>query len=63
MAYYRTCPKCGCNLDPGEVCDCEHEKEVRAREIASGIRREEGTNQYAFNFDEWEDKLGEKMCI
>lgn len=23
MAYYRTCPHCGANLDPGEVCeDC-----------------------------------------
>lgn len=26
MAYFRTCPKCGCNLDPGEQCDCEQEK-------------------------------------
>lgn len=23
MAYYNVCPKCGCNLDPGEKCDCE----------------------------------------
>lgn len=22
MAYYRTCPYCGSNLDPGERCDC-----------------------------------------
>lgn len=22
MAYFRTCPRCGANLDPGEVCDC-----------------------------------------
>ena len=22
MPYYRTCPRCGCNLDPGERCDC-----------------------------------------
>lgn len=21
--YYHTCEKCGANLDPGEVCDCE----------------------------------------
>ena len=21
--YYHPCPKCGCNLDPGERCDCE----------------------------------------
>lgn len=22
MSYYHTCPHCGANLDPGEVCDC-----------------------------------------
>ena len=22
MRYYRTCPHCGANLDPGESCDC-----------------------------------------
>lgn len=21
--YYKTCPKCGAHLDPGERCDCE----------------------------------------
>ena len=26
MAYYRTCPLCGGNLDPGEKCDCQKEK-------------------------------------
>lgn len=25
MAYYNTCPLCGCNLDPGERCDCNRE--------------------------------------
>jgi len=20
--YYRVCERCGCNLDPGEKCDC-----------------------------------------
>ena len=24
-SYYRTCPLCGSNLDPGEHCDCEQE--------------------------------------
>lgn len=23
MSYYCTCPHCGANLDPGEVCDCQ----------------------------------------
>lgn len=22
MSYYKTCPDCGANLDPGERCDC-----------------------------------------
>lgn len=22
MSYYRTCPSCGANLDPGEQCEC-----------------------------------------
>jgi len=25
--YYRTCPECGANLDPGEHCDCQTLKE------------------------------------
>lgn len=63
MAYFRKCPDCGAHLDPGEACDCRHEREIRAMEIARGIRREGASNQYMFNFDEWEDKLGEKMRI
>lgn len=26
MAYYNVCPRCGCNLDPNEKCDCEEER-------------------------------------
>lgn len=26
MSYYTVCPYCGCNLDPGELCDCEKEE-------------------------------------
>ena len=29
MSYYRTCPECGCNLDPGEICDCKKESEFK----------------------------------
>lgn len=28
MSYYRVCPLCGCNLDPGERCDCAHKKKA-----------------------------------
>lgn len=27
MSYYRTCPDCGANLDPGERCDCHDDNE------------------------------------
>ena len=27
MAFYRTCPYCHSNLDPGEQCDCRDEEE------------------------------------
>lgn len=30
MAYFRECPYCGVNLDPGEICDC------RQKEVAPG---------------------------
>ena len=30
--YYKQCPYCGCNLDPGETCDCTQEAEAKAAE-------------------------------
>ena len=32
MSYYTVCPYCGCNLDPGEACDCE-KKEAAASAV------------------------------
>lgn len=26
MPYYKVCPHCGSNLDPGEQCECAKEK-------------------------------------
>lgn len=54
MAYYRICPRCGCNLDPGEPCDCE-EEEKREREhrekMFEGLIVPEGnSNQLVLNF-------------
>ena len=34
MAYYRICPYCKGNIDPGEKCDCIKE---RAREFAHAV--------------------------
>lgn len=35
MPYWKECPKCGCHLDPGEVCDCgaEEKEKPQAREV------------------------------
>lgn len=34
MSYYKICPHCGANLDPGEVCDCR-DKERAAQGAAN----------------------------
>ena len=31
--YYNECPFCGCNLDPGERCECRDEKEKKKRKV------------------------------
>lgn len=36
MAYYRVCSNCGCNIDPGEICDCRVEKR---KEVAPLTRK------------------------
>ncbi len=35
MSYYRTCPFCGSNLDPGEICNCRQGKEKAAASAAN----------------------------
>lgn len=57
MAYYRTCPNCGCTLDPGETCDCMEEaarervaREKRVREMSKLIVIDNSNNQFCFNF-------------
>ena len=34
MSYYRTCPRCGANLDPGETCNC---LEIEARALIEHV--------------------------
>lgn len=50
MAYYRICPKCGCNLDPGERCDCEDEKQRQDEFYKDKTRIEKNTGQMIFSF-------------
>lgn len=39
MSYYRTCPGCGCNLDPGEVCDECRQSENREFDLRTERER------------------------
>lgn len=32
MKYFRTCPRCGSHLDPGEKCDCQKRREEHVGE-------------------------------
>lgn len=51
MAYYNVCPRCGCNLDPGEKCDCEDEKEKQEDFFEKHIKMTPKTGQYSFLWD------------
>lgn len=61
MAYYNTCPVCGCSLDPGEKCDCEQEVHRKEQERQKMIFV--GSNgQMAFAFTK-EAKFFEKEVV
>lgn len=55
MAYYNVCPKCGCNLDPGEKCDCESLKiehqETSRFFYSQFLRADDSNGQMSFVFD------------
>ena len=38
---YRTCPHCGANLDPGEICDCLEIAEGRPAATGATLMRKE----------------------
>ena len=55
MAYFRVCPNCGSNLDPGEKCDCEEwaakdqeRKRKAAQAMHNAVCLPNQTNQYTF---------------
>ena len=49
MAYYKICYICGCNLDPGETCDCK-ENEVRFEKLTK-VTEETQLGQIELNFE------------
>lgn len=46
MRYFRPCPYCGANLDPGERCECM-DKEERMDRLFASIFQEEENGQMA----------------
>lgn len=39
MPYYRTCPYCRANLDPGEICDCQDMRSTGEAHENGGIEQ------------------------
>lgn len=60
---YWTCPLCGANLDNGEKCDCEGEKEKRQEFFSRNLKTEPGGGQLSFVFDGMESGHEKKMCV
>lgn len=61
MAYFYTCPKCGCSLDPGEKCDCEDEKKQLDDFMEKHTKVAAKTGQLAFVFDNREAAYAQKV--
>lgn len=54
MAYFKTCMKCGCSLDPGERCDCEEEKKKQEVYMEKHMKVDRKTKQLTFV---WESEV------
>ena len=64
MGYYRECPLCGANIDPGERCDCERERAEREKEFLEHTRQDPLTGQLRFRFDVGVNHYGtSKMAV
>lgn len=61
MAYFNTCPNCGCNLDPGEKCDCEDEKKKLDDFMEKHTRVAAKTGQMAFVWNNREAAYAQKI--
>lgn len=53
MSYFRTCPLCGSNLDPGERCECEKEREASKREQREEERKRNGRVAITYGKRAW----------
>ena len=46
MRYFKTCPRCGAHLDPGESCDCRRERNNESGGQGRDSRREHPSAPY-----------------
>ena len=60
---YWTCPFCHNNLDYGEKCDCQQEKEQKQDFFRNHLKMEPGAGQFAFAFDGGEDGYEGKAFV
>ncbi|MDD6191876.1 MAG: hypothetical protein PUB24_02190 [Lachnospiraceae bacterium] len=51
--FYRECPYCGCNLDPGEHCDCREKKREKEHRLMS-LFDVEATGQIKMKVEDFE---------
>lgn len=64
MSYFRTCPRCGAHLDPGEICECwkEDTPELEMGRKAPVISRKRdarttGMDEYVMRrWREWDER-------
>lgn len=45
MSYYVVCSECGCNLDPGERCDCKRSAFLQSPQTVTQTIRRHSTGQ------------------
>ena len=60
MSFYKTCPNCGANLDPGERCDCLEIQIENVRALVKMVVVGEN-GQYEFSFKE--EKVFEEKAV
>lgn len=46
--YFKPCPLCGANLDPGERCNCAQRKEIKAKSTRQQPRMRKSVRAGAF---------------
>lgn len=63
MAYFNICSNCGCNLDPGEKCDCKSEKAQKKEFYSINIKANPSTGQFSFLLEEEEAGYAEKSVL